>query len=93
MRTATLDGPAPEGMIRVQVMVKAEGSIDMFMTRDELEAMFDENDFLADDVADPVVEAAGDDLLNSLTWEVEMAEECSPPKKKGARKTDEKESE
>lgn len=88
MRTAAIDGPAPDGMIRVQVMVKAEGSLDMFMTRDELEAIFGGDDFPVNDAADPIVEAAGDDLLNVLEWEVEMAEECKPPTKSGKGKTD-----
>lgn len=82
METATIDGEPPEGMIRVQVFVKAEGQIDMFMTKDELEAIFDGDDFPAHGSADPIVEAAGDDLLNALDWEIEMAEECQAPKKK-----------
>lgn len=82
METATIDGEPPEGMIRVQVFMKAEGHLDMFMTKEEYEGLVDEDGDEVYGGSERIVEAAGDDLLNALEWEIEMAEECQAPKKK-----------
>lgn len=75
MKPATPSGPPPEGMIRVQVFIRAEGHVDMFMTKDELDEHFPDGDFPSADAADVVLDAAGTDIVNAMEWSVEDVHE------------------